>query len=73
MTEVALDTRISDEQKENMLNIRDVLRNKEQQLEKLQREIDALRMSIEILEEEETAPAPKTMQAVGAGPQKHFP
>ncbi len=56
-----------------MLNIRDVLRSKEQQLEKLQKEISALRTAIDILEDEETAPAPKPMQAVGAGAQKHFP
>jgi phage shock protein A len=57
-----------------MLNIREVLRSKEQQLEKLQKEITALQTAIEILEDEETAPpAAKPMQAVGAGAQKHFP
>ena len=56
-----------------MLNIREVLRNKELQLEKLQKEIAALQTAIEILEDEETAPPMKPMQAVGAGAQKHFP
>jgi prefoldin subunit 5 len=36
-----------------MQDIRDVLRNKEQQLEQLQREIEALRLSVQILEQEE--------------------
>jgi prefoldin subunit 5 len=36
-----------------MQNIREVLRNKEEQLEKLQKEIEALRLSLRILEEEE--------------------
>jgi len=39
-----------------MQNIREVLRNKEQQAEQLQKEIEALRFSIQILEEEENAP-----------------
>jgi hypothetical protein len=36
-----------------MQDIRDVLRNKEQQLEQLQKEIEALRFSVRILEQEE--------------------
>lgn len=39
-----------------MQNIREVLRNKEEQLEKLQKEIEALRLSVRILEEEELHP-----------------
>jgi hypothetical protein len=56
-----------------MQNIRDVLRNKEEQLEKLNREIEALRLSVRILEEEDLNP-PKigargveTMAANGNG------
>lgn len=36
-----------------MQDIREVLRNKEEQLERLQKEIEALRFSLLILEEEE--------------------
>jgi hypothetical protein len=36
-----------------MQDIRDVLRNKELQLAQLQREIEALRLSVQILEQEE--------------------
>ena len=39
-----------------MQDIHEVLRNKELQVEQLQREIDALRFSIQILEEEEQNP-----------------
>jgi prefoldin subunit 5 len=39
-----------------MQNIREVLRSKEQQAEQLQKEIEALRFSIRILEEEENPP-----------------
>ncbi len=36
-----------------MQDIREVLRNKEEQLERLQKEIEALRLSVRILEEDE--------------------
>jgi hypothetical protein len=36
-----------------MHDIREVLRHKEQQLEQLQKEIEALRLSVRILEQEE--------------------
>jgi hypothetical protein len=39
-----------------MQNIRQVLLNKEQQLEQLQKEIEALKFSIRILEQEELEP-----------------
>lgn len=39
-----------------MQDIREVLRNKEEQLERLQKEIEALRFSLLILEEEERNP-----------------
>jgi prefoldin subunit 5 len=39
-----------------MQNIREVLRNKEQQAEQLQKEIEALRFTIRILEQEENPP-----------------
>ncbi len=35
-----------------MHELREILRNKEQQLEQIQREIDALRLSVKILETE---------------------
>jgi len=68
-----------------MQNIREVLRVKEQQLELLQKEIEALRLSIRILEEEEKIPPKIGVQSVetipvkdnGAKPTgtgiKHFP
>lgn len=67
-----------------MQNIREVLRVKEQQLEQLQKEIDALRVSIRILEEEEKGPpkigAQRVEPAAGKengskpnGGLKHFP
>ena len=45
-----------------MQDIREVLRNKEQQLEQLQIEIEALRLSVKILEEEDKS-------ARGMGPR----
>ncbi len=68
-----------------MHNIREVLRVKEQQLESLQKEIEALRLSIRILEEEEATPPKISVQSIdsvslkdnGARPTgtgiKHFP
>ena len=51
-----------------MQNIREVLRIKEQLLDQLQREIEALRFSIKILDEEEKKESfPPKMGSVGIG------
>jgi hypothetical protein len=53
-----------------MQNIREVLRAKEQQLERLQKEIEALRFSVRILEEEEKTPPKIGVQSVETMPSK---
>jgi hypothetical protein len=53
-----------------MQNIREVLLNKEQQMEQLQKEIEALRFSIRILEEEERTPPKIGAQSVETMPLK---
>jgi len=53
-----------------MQNIREVLRTKEQQAEQLQKEIEALRFSIRILEEEEKNPPKMGSRSVETMPAK---
>lgn len=47
-----------------MQDIREVLRTKERQLEELQKEIEALRFSIDILEKEEQNPPKMGLRSV---------
>ena len=53
-----------------MQNIREVLRVKEQQLEQLQKEIEALRLTIRVLEEQEKSPPKIGAQRVDTTPNK---
>ncbi len=53
-----------------MQNIREVLRSKELQVEQLQKEIEALRLSIRILEDGEKTPPKIGAQSVETMPSK---
>jgi len=53
-----------------MQNIREVLRVKEEQLAQLQKEIEALRLTIRVLEEQEKAPPKVGAQRVETTPNR---